>query len=208
MWVGTGSGGNTLGYSFDGINWTGLGKTTFTTIAYGVFWSGVIWVAVGGGTSSAYSYNGYNWITVTSTFTTASYAVAYNGTLFVSVGEGTNSVAWSVNGTSWTGISASSLTAGYLTIGYGVAWNGQMWVATGIGTQGNIVYSYNGKTWYATGVGVVTTGWWVAKNNINLGNLSKFNQLQLNTKGSSQSQTLDIVPDMYYQAGYENSMFK
>jgi hypothetical protein len=202
MWVGTGSGGNTLGYSFDGINWTGLGKTPFTTIAYGVIWSGVIWVAVGGGTSAAYSYNGYNWITVASTFTTASYDVAYNGRLFVSVGEGTNSIAWSVNGTSWTGIIASSVTAGYLTIGYGVAWNGQMWVATGIGIQGNIVYSYNGKTWYPTGVGIVTTGWWVANNNVNLGIPSKFNQLQLNTKGPSQSQTVDIVPDTYYQTGY------
>ena len=208
MWVGVGSSGNTVGYSFDGINWTGLGKTTFTTVAYGVIWSGVIWVAVGQGTSSAYSYNGYNWITVPSTFTTASYDVAYNGRLFVSVGEGSNSIAWSVNGTSWTGITTSSTTAGYLTIGFGVSWNGQMWVATGIGLQGNIVYSYNGKNWYPTGVGIITAGWWVANNNSTLGNLSKVNQLQLNTQGAARTQTLDIVSDMYYQTGYRELNFQ
>jgi hypothetical protein len=202
MWIGTGQGGNTLGYSFDGINWTGLGNTTYGTIAYAVIWSGVIWLTTGQGTSSAYSYNGYNWITVTSMFTVASYDVAFNGRLFVSVGEGDNSIAWSDNGTLWTGIAASSSAAGYLTVGNGISWNGQMWVATGIGIQGNIVYSYNGKNWYPTGVGIITSGWWVANNNSTLGNLSKLNQLQLNTQGAAQSQTLDMVADTYYQTGY------
>ena len=64
MWVGVGEGTtNTLGYSFDGINWVGLGKTIFTTNGHGVSWGNNMWIACGSGTNNvAYSYDGFNWI--------------------------------------------------------------------------------------------------------------------------------------------------
>jgi hypothetical protein len=211
MWVGGGQGGNTLGYSYDGINWTGLGLSVFSTTVNSVFWSGTLWLAVGRGTNTmAYSYNGYNWVPVNfpNPITSTGNDVAFNGRIFVAVGSGGNSIAWSNSGTSWTGIAASSQAAGYLTYGLGVSWNGQMWVATGYGTQGNIVYSLNGKNWYPTNYLLFVYGWWVANNNVNLGNLLRNNQLQLNAYGPAQSQTLDIVADTYYQTGYRQLNFQ
>jgi hypothetical protein len=41
-----GSGTNSLAYSFDGINWTGLGESMFL-IGLDVEWNGKMWVAVG-----------------------------------------------------------------------------------------------------------------------------------------------------------------
>jgi len=38
MWVAGGNGLNTLAYSYDGINWTGLGKATFSINGNVVIW--------------------------------------------------------------------------------------------------------------------------------------------------------------------------
>lgn len=35
-WVAVGQGTNSIAYSADGVNWTGLGTTTFSTAGYGV----------------------------------------------------------------------------------------------------------------------------------------------------------------------------
>jgi hypothetical protein len=58
MWVAGGAGGNTLAYSYNGINWTGLGTTTFTGgYCYSLCWSGSAWVGLGQTTTGVLVYN-------------------------------------------------------------------------------------------------------------------------------------------------------
>jgi len=144
MWVAVGFGTNTIAYSYNGLNWTGIGSTIFSIAGYGVSWNGTMWVAVGNGTNTiVYSYNGINWIgNGTTIFTTAGWSVAFNNKrpntltfqrqITVATGVGTNSIAYSYdNGLTWTGLGATIFTSN----GYGIAWNGSMWVAVGTGTN-------------------------------------------------------------------------
>jgi flagellar basal body rod protein FlgG len=63
--------------------------------------------------------------------------------MWVAVGGGTtHTIAYSNNGTTWTGLGKTIITDRAL----GVAWNGTMWVAVGEGTN-SIAYSNNGTTW-------------------------------------------------------------
>jgi hypothetical protein len=73
---------NTIAYSDDGINWSGLGKTIFTTRGNGIAWNGTRWVAVGEGTNKiAYSSDGKIWTgvpTSSASIFTEGYGVAGN----------------------------------------------------------------------------------------------------------------------------------
>lgn len=61
-WVAVGEGTNSIAYSSNGINWTGIGKTIFSTRGFDAAWNGSMWVAVGSGTNTiAYSSDGINW---------------------------------------------------------------------------------------------------------------------------------------------------
>ena len=71
------------------------------------------------------------------------------GQMWIAVGAGTNSIAWSTNGTSWTGLG----TTIFSNQGSGIAWNGTMWVAVGQGTN-TIAYSYDGKNWTGLGTSI------------------------------------------------------
>ena len=52
-----------MAYSYDGVNWIGLGKTIFSDSGRSVAANKKMWVAVGKGTNKiAYSYDGINWI--------------------------------------------------------------------------------------------------------------------------------------------------
>jgi len=133
MWVAVGSGTNTIAYSSDGINWTGLGNIFFSNGGWAVAWNGTIWVAVGKGNDTiAYSYNGINWIGVTGTsiFSVIGYGVAWNGKLWVAVGEGTSySIAYSYDGINWSGVIGSKDI--FFNNGIDIAWNGKLWVSVG-----------------------------------------------------------------------------
>jgi hypothetical protein len=163
MWVATGISqaltGNTLAYSYDGINWTGLGNTTFTQAALGVAWNGIMWVAMGddttiSGASIAYSSDGINWTQVlpnpfgTGPNNQRGQAVAWNGTIWVGVGfaagASPNAIAWSSNGTAWAGITGTTI----FNQGLGIAWGNDKWIALGNGAQ-TMAYSYDGLTWIA-----------------------------------------------------------
>ena len=146
--VAMGYGTNTIAYSADGITWTGIGTSIFSTYGLGVAWNGTRFVAVGQGTNTiAYSADGITWTGIgTSIFSTYGFGVAWNGTRFVAVGAGTNSIAYSADGITWTGIGTSIFS----TQGTGVAWNGTRFVAVGQGTN-SIAYSSDGITW--TGIG-------------------------------------------------------
>jgi len=77
-WVAGGEGTtNTLAHSADGISWTGIGKTIFTTGCLAVAWNGTRWVAGGRGTNTlAYSTDGISWTgNSVGIFTDACYAV-------------------------------------------------------------------------------------------------------------------------------------
>ena len=122
-WVAVGDAPTTIAYSSDGINWTGLGITIFSTEGNGVAWNGSLWVAVGGGTNTiAYSSDGSNWTGLgTSIFSSEGYGVAWNGSLWVALGSGaTDTIAYSSDGINWIGLGKSIFS----NPGNGVAWNG------------------------------------------------------------------------------------
>ena len=155
--VATGSGTNSLAYSYDGLTWRGVtNSTSIFTTAYKVAWNGTIWLAAGTGTFSiAYSSDGINWTGVpfsTNTLTTC-YDIAWNGTIWTAVGTGLyHTIASSPDGFFWMGRGKDLFS----TQGNGVAWNGTIWVAVGSG--GNTIgYSYNGANWLPAVTSILTT---------------------------------------------------
>jgi len=197
--VATGQGTNSLAYSYDGVNWTGLGTTVFSTAGQAVAWNGVMWMAVGGGTNTlAYSFTGLTWTGIgTTIFTATGYGIAWNGQLWVAVGTGTNAIAWSAFGIrNWTGIAASSAAVGYLTTAYWVTWSGQVWMVGGTAATGCTVYSPNGKTWFTSSNTTMDTAYAVGYSNFFT------NQIVISAGGPGKTQTLDVVSDTYYQTGY------
>jgi hypothetical protein len=98
---------------------------------------------------------------------------------------------------SWNGLRPSTVGAGYLTTGSAVTWSGQLWMATGTGTQSSTVFSYNGNIWYPQNNSVVTgvsTGYAIAYSNYFT------NKMVLDNAGATGTQTIDIIPDLYYQS--------
>jgi len=156
LWVGVGSGTNTIAYSNNGTTWTGItGYNIFSDYGYRVAWNGTMWVAVGKGSTHtiAYSSDGLTWTGLGNTiFSLEGIDVAWNGTLWIAVGNGTtNKIAYSNNGTTWTGLGAD-----IFLIAEGVAWNGTMWVAVGYDFSNTIAYSSNGTTWTGLGKDIFT----------------------------------------------------
>ena len=147
--IATGEGTNTLAYSADGIYWTGLGSTVFTTRANRSVWNGRVWVAVGtGGNWVATSYDGLIWKGRDSTLMTEGYDVAWNGTMFIAVGlSSTATIARSYDGITWTPITNSKQI--FSTRGSGIAWSGRTWFAYGSGTS-MTAFSNDGITWSQT----------------------------------------------------------
>jgi hypothetical protein len=137
---------NTLGYSYDGIQWYGTGNTVLQTRANHAAWNGTIWVTVGKsvGTWFAISRDGINWQQQSDSLFDEAYAVAWNGSYWVVAGEGaTHSLAKSLDGVLWTGI-ANSKTL-FSTRATDVAWNGSKWTAYGSPTA--VATSTDGTTW-------------------------------------------------------------
>lgn len=156
--IGVGQGSNNIAYSTDGINWTGVtGKSIFSSIGFGVAWSGTRWVAVGDGTNSiAYSNNGISWTGLGKSVFDYALQVAWSGTRFVAVGSGTNSIAYSSDGINWTGVTGKNIFSGY---GQGVAWNGTRFVA--VGSNNAIAYSSDGINWTVASQSVLAYGYGV-----------------------------------------------
>ncbi len=159
LWVAVGGGfgtSHTIATSTDGITWTGIGTSIFSTSGRNIAWSGSLWVAVGEGTNTiAYSYDGVNWTGIgTSIFSSYGSGVAWNGSLWVAVGTGTShTIATSTDGINWTGRGKTVFSTG----GFGVAWNGSLWVAVGLGTN-TIAYSYDGVNWTGIGTSIFSIG--------------------------------------------------
>lgn len=149
MWVAGGQGTNTLAYSYDGINWIGLGTSIFATSVNSIAWNGTMWVAVGTGSNIsnnlAYSYNGINWIGLGNSFFGGGNgaSVAWNGLMWVATGVGTDTyvASYSYDGINWIG----SMLTSVFNQGFVVAWNGMMWMMTG--NNNKIYRSYDGINW-------------------------------------------------------------
>jgi hypothetical protein len=113
MWVAGGQNyGNSLAYSTNGIDWTGLGASIFDNECRVIAYGNGMWVAGGNGTNRmAYSYDGINWTpsaSGNSIFTGECKAVAYGNGRWVAGGYGTNQMAYSTNGIDWTGSSSGN----------------------------------------------------------------------------------------------------
>ena len=152
MWLaGFYNGTYSIGYSYDGINWTGsTAASNILLPVYSIAWNGNIWIAAGyGGTYTIiHSFDGITWNPSTRAggqtlvFNNQCNSVAWNGSLWVAVGEGVeNQIANSENGIIWTYSSSIPTSNSYKSI----AWNGSIWIAGD--TQGNIVTSSDGNTW-------------------------------------------------------------
>ena len=137
---------NTLGYTYDGIQWYGTGNTVLQTRANHAAWNGTIWVTVGKsvGTWFAISRDGINWQQQSNSLFDEAYAVAWNGSYWLVAGESaTYSLAKSTDGVNWTGIANSkSLFSVRAT---DIAWNGSKWTAYGSPTA--VATSTDGTTW-------------------------------------------------------------
>lgn len=140
---------NSIAYSPDGTNWTGLGKTIFS-VCRKVCWGNDMFVAVGSsglGNSIAYSPDGTNWTGLGADIFGDCLYVCWGNNMFIAVGGGeTNTMAYSPDGINWTGLGKTIFS----TLGTGVSWNGSRFTATGAGTN-SIAYSPDGINW--TGLG-------------------------------------------------------
>jgi hypothetical protein len=138
-WVSVGQGTNdTIAYSNDGINWTGLGKTIFTNSGNGVVWNGSMWVAVGEGNLGgiAYSDDGINWLPATlpdnGGFSKGNGITCHEfGWIAVGKSNGTNKcfIQFSEDGINWI-----SSDKEFTDQANGVACNGKIFVV--VGTSG------------------------------------------------------------------------
>jgi hypothetical protein len=137
---------NTLGYTYDGIQWYGTGKTVLQIRANHAAWNGTIWITVGKsvGTWFAISRDGINWQQQSDLLFDEAYAVAWNGSYWIVAGEGaTYSLAKSTDGVLWTGIVGSKTI--FSTRAVDIAWNDFQWTAYGSPTA--IATSTDGTTW-------------------------------------------------------------
>ena len=157
MFVMVGSGTNSIGYSYNGIDWYAIARSNldiFTGHGRDVAWNGRMWVAVGSGTNKiAYSYNGLQWFPNTTTVFDAGYGITYDGSKWIAVGAGTHFIADSTDGINWTGRGKPLMT----TEIHGVASNGIVTVCIGRGGP-NMCYSYGDNIWTAISMPTLTYG--------------------------------------------------
>jgi len=144
---------NTMAYSYDAIQWHGLGSSIINNQLNSVYFNGDIWIAVGNGSVSnlAYSYDGIHWntnfniINEGPSFNTL-FDVTYNGTFWIVVGTigiyGTSNDG--INWNTFQDVNNISLSS--------IVWNGSLWVRGQFLPDpdeeiGDIYYSYNGINW-------------------------------------------------------------
>jgi hypothetical protein len=174
VWIAGGPiayGSNSLFYSSDGTNWTGIAGGLFSDGVGGLASRRVLpyvgttqvssntplltenfTVAAGASTNTlVYSYDGIKWnATPGFNIFNAAFGVAWNGSLWLAGGSGSNTLAYSSDGINWTGLGNNVFTSN----GGRFAWNGSIWVAVGGGSN-TVAYSSDGINW--TGLGYVFT---------------------------------------------------
>jgi hypothetical protein len=176
MWVAVGlavTNGNSIIYSYDGINWIKI-TNNITTYIFTIAWNGTMWIATGN--LYLYSYNGITWIDKYSGsqqyfYTTFGIAfnnkrpntITFNNLWVAGAYESDNSkIAYSYDGKFW--INSTNGNDIFQNV-YGVASNETMWIA--VGNVNTIAYSYDGKFWINSTNGnniFGNIGWCVASN--------------------------------------------
>jgi hypothetical protein len=139
--IACGSGSNSLAYSIDGIQWTAIPNSIFTTRCNKAVWNGVLWAAVGAGSHwIATSYDGLLWTGENAAIMTECYDIAWNGTCFVAVGISASgaSLAVSSDGIAWSAVTISSI---FTTRIHAIEWTGAVWLAYGSGTNTTAISS-------------------------------------------------------------------
>jgi len=148
--IACGSGTGTLAYSIDGIKWTNLPNSIFTTRANKAVWNGKMWIAVGAGNYWVASSNdGKCWMGQNSALMAECYDVAWNGYTFIAVGTGSTTMAKSMDGMTWTAVtSAASVFSSAVSA---IEWTGTCWLAYGSGGNTTAVSTdLYGEGWRAT----------------------------------------------------------
>jgi hypothetical protein len=157
-------GGNSkVFHSPDGSIWTEKTNTISSGTVRGIIWTGKLWLLFAETNSNIpYSYDGITWINNTGSFTGTicgtvgliqpqGYASPSDNSIqlyqpIVAGGEGSNTLAYSMDGITWTGLGKAIFDNSGVVVRY----NGSMWVAGGKGVN-TLAYSYDGIQW--TGLG-------------------------------------------------------
>jgi len=162
--VGTGTAptATTIGaISYDALNWTAI--TMPSAFWRAVTWGNDRWVAIGDGTSAAYSLDGITWTASTLPTSLGWSSVAYGGGVFVAVGRtsggfSTTDYATSTDGITWTARTFN--TGDWSDIVYGnsefvaISSNGQSQVsATGTGSWSSGTLPSGATGWAAVAYG-------------------------------------------------------
>jgi hypothetical protein len=129
LFVIVGYGNNSIAYSYDGVNWVGLGNTIFDRISdwgggNSVAWNGGMWVAVGSNSSF--------------------YRTADNQLFYVG-----NTAAYSYNGRDWFGAGNNNQTMYCGNYGEGrcVTFIGRTWISGGYGMKGRYWNELSSNLW-------------------------------------------------------------
>ena len=146
--------GNTVAYSFNGIDWVGQGML-FSSYGYGSASNNAVQVVVGAGGGVIFSsYNGGdNWNTVSSAgLDGIGFAVTWSGSLWIAVGSGLSNVVYSTDSNSWfNAVQPMDLSVRGIAFNYDrshrVTFPVNRIVACGSGGN-SLAYSNNGgRTW-------------------------------------------------------------
>ena len=147
VWVASGrhdSATHSLAYSEDGIRWTGLGNSVFSTQGNAVASNGEVFLAGGQGANVlARSTNGINWTPITVGINLKVSAIACNGKIWVVGGNAGSFLAYSTdNGYTFTNITQNIITS----FVNGLYWSGRYFFASGEGTNA-LAISKDGINW-------------------------------------------------------------
>jgi uncharacterized protein YjbI with pentapeptide repeats len=140
---------NTLMYSSNnGVSWNGLGNTIFSWSCKHVTTNGLMWVAVGSGTTNtlATSVDGITWVGRGMVFDSVGYKVKHNGLNWVAVGSDTNklrNIAYSADGITWS-YPVAEMFSDYA---HDVVWAIDKWWVVGSGDAFVMAYSSDGLNW-------------------------------------------------------------
>ena len=155
MFVATGGQSYSIVWSNDGKSWTGIENSVQNILARPIRWNGKMWIAAGTNTDEtnakvAKSIDGKIWAYYDITTVLDSInSISWNGLLWVAVGTGNNSIAYSDDGTTWTGVGTT--TKIFSDGGASVAWNGNRFVAVGSGSSNKVAWSDDGTSWFGLG---------------------------------------------------------
>lgn len=147
-WIAVGWNTSQSPYLVYNTNSSPTGAWTVITSFSGVFSSAILTIAynsvtglfVAGGVGGfGYSYNLINWTSIPNIFTDVNYIV-YANNKWVAVGSGTNTIAYSANGTSWTGLGKTIFTSKGFKVVYSPN-SSPGWAAVGEGAGGSLVAS-------------------------------------------------------------------